>query len=527
MMIKLTLESTPNSNGPQPRGGHSFVYDKTNNRFIVFGGLTSGNEVEVCVNDTYQLVIENDALFTLNEAVSPGRLGYDCRKKRRSFSDTGESGTSGSSSSSGPMAVWKRLHCTGSLPSPRWCHSGVLQGEDMIVFGGWSYERTVGVGTGSKFFNDVHILNITTLVWTKIITTGSPPRARCQCACFLFENKIDDLTDEKGSEEEKNNMIEKRKKKNPYHTEDILKSWSEGINKIEQSPTSISMEGKSTSTSVSTSTSTTASTSASTSASTVASTKTSTPLRVETGRSPSPRSTSKSCSPLESVLIDAEELKREKLINSKLSSALNDDEYNCEDENIDMDKLSIACDLSHQNNQDIRKGELTATTKILTDKRNHCKEISLRETLDQILESAIGTNEGCEDREAHQRVEGETIIREVERGRAVECSKSNHQQVNCYPSSGSGSCSINVKCSSSSSGSSNQNNNSNDINVKNSSGSSGSSSTCRVDADIEVESEVEQATPSKGYMIIFGGSCHNQEVSMQYLYRSFVACSCL
>ena len=134
------------------------MYDKYNNRFIAFGGLTSGEDVEVCVNDTYQLTIQNTS--------------------------------SCSSRSSSLVAVWKKLHCSGTLPSPRWCHSGVLQGDDMFVFGGWSYERTVGAGSGSKFFNDVHILNITTLVWTQIDTTGSAPRPRCQCACFLFDKKI-------------------------------------------------------------------------------------------------------------------------------------------------------------------------------------------------------------------------------------------------------------------------------------------------------------------------------------------------
>ena len=137
------------------------MYDKGNDRFIAFGGLTSGNDVEVCVNDTYQLTLE-----------------------KKGSGDGDGTGSQGSL-----VAVWKKLRCSGSLPSPRWCHSGVLQGDDMFVFGGWSYERTEGAGSGSKFFNDVHILNITTLVWTQVDTSGSAPRPRCQCACFLFEKK--------------------------------------------------------------------------------------------------------------------------------------------------------------------------------------------------------------------------------------------------------------------------------------------------------------------------------------------------
>ena len=496
------------------------MYDKTNNRFIVFGGLTSGNEVEVCVNDTYQLVIENDTLFTLNEAVSPGRLGYDCRKKGTSSSDSGDDrniGTSGSSSSSGPMAVWRKLHCTGSLPSPRWCHSGVLQGEDMIVFGGWSYERTVGVGTGSKFFNDVHILNITTLVWTNITTTGSPPRARCQCACFLFENKIDDPSDEKGSEEEKNNIIEKIKIKNHHHPEDTSARWSKGNNKTELSPTSISMhsnEGKSTSSSSPNSSS--------------SSTLSLTPLSLESIPSMGPRSKSKPSSPLEPILSSAEELKRKTLKISKLSRSVNNSTENyCKDENIDMHQLSILdSNIPHELNHDSRKDELTASGKLLTEKRNNCKETSLRETLDQILESATDTNEGFKDGEVYYRVEGEKIIQGEEQDRALKCSVSGGNGASCNPNSSSNSnssCSINVECSGS--GNNNSNNNSNDIHVKNSSTNSSNS----IDEEIEIEIDIEQTTPSKGYMIIFGGSCHNQEVQCSVQHPSVlrIICSCL
>ena len=147
------------------------------------------NEVEMCVNDTFQLTLEKEPLLTLNEAVTPGRLRWNCSKKNSSGVRSQGGNSSSSSSSSVSVAVWKKLHTTGTHPSPRWCHSGMLQGDDMLVFGGWSYERSVGVGSGSKFFNDVHVLNISTLVWTQLDTTGTPPRPRCQCACFLIQNK--------------------------------------------------------------------------------------------------------------------------------------------------------------------------------------------------------------------------------------------------------------------------------------------------------------------------------------------------
>lgn len=61
----------------------------------------------------------------------------------------------------------------------------------MIIFGGWSYLRTDGVGSRSTFFNDIHILNIDTFVWTELQTTGSIPRPRCQCASFIVAGDFD------------------------------------------------------------------------------------------------------------------------------------------------------------------------------------------------------------------------------------------------------------------------------------------------------------------------------------------------
>ena len=177
------------------------MYQENQNRFLIFGGLTSGNEIEICVNDTYELTLQDEVYFTLSEAISPGRLGYDCEKKaaasRTQPQNFGVNRPNGSRSKSGPMAVWRKLQCKGKLPSPRWCHSSVLQGDSMMVFGGWSYERAVGVSTGSDFLNDLYVLDVQTLVWTEVQTSGISPRPRCQCACFLF-NKNSENSENSG-----------------------------------------------------------------------------------------------------------------------------------------------------------------------------------------------------------------------------------------------------------------------------------------------------------------------------------------
>ena len=180
------------------------------------------------------MIIQDEVLFTLNEAVSPGRLGYNYNNNNNNNNinnnrENGRVGSTpntvpisasvpasisgnnenesqqGSNSPNGPMAVWKKLECTGCLPSPRWCHSSIIQGNDMIVFGGWSYERSVGVSTGSNFLNDLYVLNIITLVWTKVSTHGCLPRPRCQCACFLYQKKEEKMISNNSNKNNINN----------------------------------------------------------------------------------------------------------------------------------------------------------------------------------------------------------------------------------------------------------------------------------------------------------------------------------
>ena len=187
------------------------------------------------MNDTYELSVQDEVSFSFSEAISPGRLGYysESMKRSNSRSNTGRlprnnnngagnnhnnnnnnfdsNNSSGSKSDSGPMAVWKKLKCTGAVPTPRWCHGSELLGDKMYVFGGWSYARSMGVGTGSDFLNDLYVLDVSTLVWTQIITTGSGPKPRCQCACFIYRS--DTVEDDNfGFDDEEEKEVEKEGK---------------------------------------------------------------------------------------------------------------------------------------------------------------------------------------------------------------------------------------------------------------------------------------------------------------------------
>ena len=76
------------------------------------------------------------------------------------------------------------IDAIGSCPTPRYCHSTVVYGENMYIFGGWDH-RT--------FYNDLHVYNRISNSWSEIKTTGSVPRARCQCSMVLFVRKKEDI----------------------------------------------------------------------------------------------------------------------------------------------------------------------------------------------------------------------------------------------------------------------------------------------------------------------------------------------
>lgn len=99
----IQLAATGSS--PTTRGGHTAVYDNTNNRMIIFGG--SSNYGVTLLNDTWVLSNANG-------------LGGD--------------------------PTWTKLTTTGTLPTGRANHTAIFDDINniMIVFGGVWYYRTFG-----------------------------------------------------------------------------------------------------------------------------------------------------------------------------------------------------------------------------------------------------------------------------------------------------------------------------------------------------------------------------------------------
>ena len=71
----------------------------------------------------------------------------------------------------------------GGAPSSRFDHSAnLIGGTKMFVFGGWN---------GEKFFNDVFILDLEIMAWSKPQTTGPAPSPRKgHCSILIGTNLV-------------------------------------------------------------------------------------------------------------------------------------------------------------------------------------------------------------------------------------------------------------------------------------------------------------------------------------------------
>ncbi|KAK6911655.1 hypothetical protein RJ641_023748 [Dillenia turbinata] len=76
--------------------------------------------------------------------------------------------------------TWSTLATSGHGPGPRDSHSAILVGHRMIIFGGTN---------GSKKVNDLHILDLCSREWTRPDCKGTPPSPRESHTATLIGNK--------------------------------------------------------------------------------------------------------------------------------------------------------------------------------------------------------------------------------------------------------------------------------------------------------------------------------------------------
>lgn len=64
---------------------------------------------------------------------------------------------------------WSKAAYSGEVPTPRAGHSAVVMGSNLVVFGG---------GDGTNYLNDLYFLDLETMVWKQGYTSGTTPCAR-------------------------------------------------------------------------------------------------------------------------------------------------------------------------------------------------------------------------------------------------------------------------------------------------------------------------------------------------------------
>lgn len=171
--------------GPEAREGHSAAL--VGKRLFIFGGCGKSQESsndssnEVYFNDIY--ILDTETLvwrraMTSGKQPSP-RDSHSCSSwKNKLIVVAGEDASDYYLSDVHVLdtdtLVWKQLMTLGQKLPPRAGHSTVALGKNLFVFGGFTDERNL--------YDDLHMLNLETGVWTKVTATGQGPSARFSVA---------------------------------------------------------------------------------------------------------------------------------------------------------------------------------------------------------------------------------------------------------------------------------------------------------------------------------------------------------
>ncbi|KAJ6888450.1 tip elongation aberrant protein 1-like isoform X2 [Populus alba x Populus x berolinensis] len=167
--------------GPDAREGHSAAL--VGKRLFIFGGCgkSSDNSHEIYYNDLYIL---NTETFVWKQAITTGtppsaRDSHTCSSWRdKIIVIGGEDGHDYYLSDvhilDTETLVWKELNTSGQKLPPRAGHSTVSFGKNLFVFGGFT--------DAQNLYDDLHMLNVETGMWTLVMTTGDGPSARFSVA---------------------------------------------------------------------------------------------------------------------------------------------------------------------------------------------------------------------------------------------------------------------------------------------------------------------------------------------------------
>ncbi|MES1914732.1 MAG: hypothetical protein MHM6MM_006777, partial [Cercozoa sp. M6MM] len=179
---------------PRPRAAHSATV-MSGNRILVFGG----NDESCIYNDIHIFSTERmewlgpEHTATRGTPPSP-RAGHTAVCVRGVHDDDELLVVFGGYNTNGGLGdlhvlhvktmTWSQPHCRGTPPSPRAGHVAIAvprhvsQGRrQMLVFGG---------GTSRKVGNDLHLLSLDTMMWSRPSDSGIVPQPRGGCAATLL-----------------------------------------------------------------------------------------------------------------------------------------------------------------------------------------------------------------------------------------------------------------------------------------------------------------------------------------------------
>lgn len=167
--------------GPAPREGHSAAL--IGHILFIFGGCgkTADESEEIYFNDLYMLdTVKLHWTKAITKGTPPApRDSHTCSAWSNKLIVLG--GEDASDSYLADVHIldtdvmeWKELHASGQMLMPRAGHATVTVGKHVFVFGGFTDDR--------KLYDDLHMLNLETGLWTKVVTTGLGPSARFSVA---------------------------------------------------------------------------------------------------------------------------------------------------------------------------------------------------------------------------------------------------------------------------------------------------------------------------------------------------------
>ncbi|XP_042502767.1 rab9 effector protein with kelch motifs-like isoform X2 [Macadamia integrifolia] len=167
--------------GPTPREGHSAAL--VGKRLFIFGGCGKSwqSSYEVYYNDLHILDTESLEWQKVVTSGNPpsARDSHTCSSWTNKIIVIGGEDSSDCYLSDVHILdtdtlVWRELSTSGHMLPPRASHSTVILGRNLFVFGGFADARNL--------YDDIHMLDIVSGVWTNVMVDGQGPTARFSVA---------------------------------------------------------------------------------------------------------------------------------------------------------------------------------------------------------------------------------------------------------------------------------------------------------------------------------------------------------